>query len=35
MEYLSDRLAEPEDFYEVFPWGALSTKSQNTLQRAI
>ena len=35
MEYLSDRLAEPDDFYEVFPWGALSTKSQNTLQRAI
>jgi DNA-directed RNA polymerase sigma subunit (sigma70/sigma32) len=35
MEYLSDRLAEPEDFYEVFPWDTLTTKSQNTLQRAI
>jgi len=35
MEYLSDRLVEPEDFYEVFPWDTLTTKSQNTLQRAI
>lgn len=35
MEYLSDRLKEPDDFYEVFAWEKLSTKSQNTLQRAI
>jgi DNA-directed RNA polymerase sigma subunit (sigma70/sigma32) len=35
MEYLSDRLREPDDFYEVFAWDKLSTKSQNTLQRAI
>lgn len=35
MEYLSDRLKEPDDFYEVFAWEQLSTKSQNTLQRAI
>lgn len=35
MEYISDRLKEPDDFYEVFAWEKLSTKSQNTLQRAI
>jgi RNA polymerase sigma factor (sigma-70 family) len=35
MEYLSDRLKEPDDFYEVLAWDRLSTKSQNTLQRAI
>jgi len=35
MEYLSDHLKEPDDFYEVFGWDKLSTKSQNTLQRAI
>jgi len=35
MEYLSDRLKEPDDFYEVLAWDKLSTKSQNTLQRAI
>ncbi len=35
MEYLSDRLKEPDDFYEVLSWDRLSTKSQNTLQRAI
>ena len=35
MEYLSDRLKEPNDFYEVFDWEKLSTKAQNTLQRAI
>ena len=35
MEYLSDRLSEPDDFYEVLTWDKLSTKSQNTLQRAI
>jgi RNA polymerase sigma factor (sigma-70 family) len=35
MEYLSDRLREPDDFYEVLAWDKLSTKSQNTLQRAI
>ena len=35
MEYLSDRLKEPDDFYEVLAWEKLSTKSQNTLQRAI
>jgi DNA-directed RNA polymerase sigma subunit (sigma70/sigma32) len=35
MEYLSDCLKEPDDFYEVFTWDQLSTKSQNTLQRAI
>jgi DNA-directed RNA polymerase sigma subunit (sigma70/sigma32) len=35
MEYLSDRLKEPDDFYQVFAWDKLSTKSQNTLQRAI
>ena len=35
MEYLSDRLKEPDDYYEVLAWDRLSTKSQNTLQRAI
>lgn len=35
MEYLSDRLKEPDDFYEVLAWDKLSTKSQNTFQRAI
>ena len=35
MEYLSDCLKEPDDFYEVITWDQLSTKSQNTLQRAI
>ena len=35
MEYLSDRLKEPDDYYQVFAWDKLSTKSQNTLQRAI
>ena len=35
MEYLSDRLKEPDNFYEVLAWDKLSTKSQNTLQRAI
>ncbi len=35
MEYLSDRLKEPDDFYEVLSWDRLTTKSQNTLQRAI
>ena len=35
MEYLSDRLTEPEDLYMVFTWDRLSRKSQNTLQRAI
>jgi RNA polymerase sigma factor (sigma-70 family) len=35
MKYLSDRLKEPDDFYEVLAWDKLSTKSQNTLQRAI
>lgn len=35
MDYLSDRLKEPDDFYEVLAWEKLSTKSQNTLQRAI
>jgi DNA-directed RNA polymerase sigma subunit (sigma70/sigma32) len=35
MDYLSDRLKEPDDFYEVFAWEKLSAKSQNTLQRAI
>jgi DNA-directed RNA polymerase sigma subunit (sigma70/sigma32) len=35
MEYLSDRLKEPDDYYEVLTWDKLSTKSQNTLQRAI
>jgi len=35
MEYLSDRLKEPDDFYEVFALEKLSTKAQNTLLRAI
>jgi RNA polymerase sigma factor (sigma-70 family) len=35
MEYLSDRLKEPDDFYEVLAWDRLSAKSRNTLQRAI
>lgn len=35
MEYLSDRLIEPDDYYEIFAWDKLTTKSQNTLQRAI
>jgi RNA polymerase sigma factor (sigma-70 family) len=35
MEYLADRLKEPDDFYEVLAWDRLSAKSQNTLQRAI
>jgi len=35
MEYLSDRLKEPDDFHQVIAWDKLSTKSQNTLQRAI
>jgi DNA-directed RNA polymerase sigma subunit (sigma70/sigma32) len=35
MEYLSDHLKEPVDFYEEFAWEKLSTKSQNTLKRAI
>jgi DNA-directed RNA polymerase sigma subunit (sigma70/sigma32) len=35
MDYISDHLSEPDDFYEIFTWDKLSTKSQNTLQRAI
>jgi DNA-directed RNA polymerase sigma subunit (sigma70/sigma32) len=35
MEYISDRLTEPDDFYEIFPWDRLSPKAQNTLHRAI
>jgi DNA-directed RNA polymerase sigma subunit (sigma70/sigma32) len=35
MEYLSDRLKDPDDFYAVLEWDKLSTKSRNTLQRAI
>ena len=35
MEYISDRLIEPDDFYEIFPWDRLSSKAQNTLHRAI
>lgn len=35
MEYLSDRLKEPDDIYEVFPWDEILAKSQYTLQRAI
>jgi DNA-directed RNA polymerase sigma subunit (sigma70/sigma32) len=35
MEYISDHLTEPDDFYEVFPWDQLSSKAQNTLHRAI
>ena len=35
MEYLSDRLTAPDDFYQVLTWDKLSTKSQNTLRRAI
>lgn len=35
MEYLSDRLKEPDNFYKVLAWENLSTKSQNTLKRAI
>jgi hypothetical protein len=35
MEYLSDRLKEPDDFYEILAWDRLSAKSRNTLQRAI
>lgn len=35
MEYISDRVLEPDDFYEVYAWNELSTKSQNTLHRAI
>jgi RNA polymerase sigma factor (sigma-70 family) len=35
MEHLSDRLKEPDDIYEVFPWDELVAKSQYTLQRAI
>ena len=35
MDNLSDRLTEPDDLYEVLAWDQLTTKSQNTLQRAI
>ena len=35
MEYISDRLTEPDDFYEIFPWDRLSPKAQNTLHRAV
>lgn len=35
MEHLSDRLKEPDDIYEVFPWDELVAKSQYTLQRAL
>ena len=35
MEHLSDRLKEPDDIHEVFPWDELVAKSQYTLQRAI
>jgi hypothetical protein len=35
IEYLSDHLKEPDDFFEVLPWDKLTTKSQFALQRAI